>query len=188
MTTPSTDPAEQAAAAIGAEYPGLYQAEPSGIGMLSPLTDVKLTHQQTARYSCGEYEVHVAVGPEDYLDTNDPEDTALHRLVRATAVLVAPALFVDPRAHVEWVKHNPKPVISFPTVHVVATADRDDPRFTAAVLAAIGMALDYARTAVPHVTTAAEQAATEAQWESERPADVPRRRWLSQKSRERSRR
>ncbi|MFJ5819362.1 hypothetical protein ACIQGT_36545 [Streptomyces sp. NPDC093108] len=186
MTNPAADPAEQAAAVIGAEYPALYQAEPSSIGTSHSLANVELTPQQTARYSCGDYDVHVAVGPEDYLNADDPEDTALHRLVRATAVLVAPALYVDPRAHVEWVKHNPKPVISFPTVHVVATADRHDPRFASAVLAAIGMALDYARATVPGVAEAAEKAAAEAEWERERPADVPRRRWLRQKDQERS--
>ncbi|MEU7162034.1 hypothetical protein AB0A98_37320 [Streptomyces chrestomyceticus] len=181
MTEPTPDPAEQTATAVAAAFPGLRQAEPYSLGQ--PLSAVQLTPRRTARYTWGPYDVHVAVGPEDHLNREAPEDASLQRQVRARAALLATGVKdADLRGHAEWRFDNNRPEVLFPEAFSAAAADQDDPRFASAVLATVALALDYARIATGH---AGQQAAEAAQRERERPKGVSRTEWMRQKQAER---
>ncbi|MFJ1647955.1 hypothetical protein [Streptomyces sp. NPDC088258] len=180
MTVPLSQ-AEQTAAAVAADYPRLRRIFPHAIGV--PLADVQLdAATSSARYSWSSYEVHVTVGHEAHLDTNDPESTALHRQVRAHATLLATDVRDAPaaRGHVEWEMANGRPDIVFPTAYTVATADPDDPRFPGAVLATVAKALDYARIATVTAGDRAAEAAEEVEWERQRPEGMGRLKWRRQ--------
>ncbi|MFG2986190.1 hypothetical protein ACGFYQ_33900 [Streptomyces sp. NPDC048258] len=178
------NPAEQTAAAVTADYPGLRQTQPFSVG--SPLAAVTLGPDGTARFSWGGYEVHVAVGPSAHLNSDDVEDTVLHRQVRAHATLAVHGLHeATTRGHVEWDVASTVPEVLFPAAYAVAAADRDDPRFASAVLATAAKALDHARIATAQAGQSAAQAAEELQWERDRPEGVRRSAWLRQKRAER---
>lgn len=185
MTAPIPDPAEQTAAAVTAEFPGLRQAHPHSIGEHRPLSAVQLDGQ-TARYRWGPYDVHVTVGHEAHLDTDTPESTSLQRQIRAHAtLLIHEVVDASTRGHVEWDITNPRPELIFPAAFSAAAADQGDPRFASAVLATVAKALEYARIATPHAQTRAAEAAEEAQWERERPEGTSRLRWMRAKRAER---
>lgn len=180
----SPSPLDQTLAALAAAYPGLRQSEPYEIA--AKLADVRLTSQRTARFMWAYYEVHVRVGEEDHLDRDNPDSTALYREVRAFATLLVPGtVAVDGIGHVEWEMANSRAEMAFPAAFAVAAADRNDPRFAAAVLSTVGKALGYARLATEHAVVQAEQAADEVRWESERPEGINPRKWLRDKRAER---
>ncbi|MGW3387342.1 hypothetical protein [Streptomyces cinereoruber] len=181
-TVPTCSPSslDQTLTALAAAYPGLRQTEPYEIGV--QLADVRLTPQLTARYTWAGYEVQVAVGHEDHLDRDSPGSTALYREIRAYAtLLVHKTVAVDGIGHVEWEMTNPRPEMAFPVAFAVAVADRRDPRFASAILSTVAKALGYARLATEFAGAAAERAADEIRWESERPPGVSQRKWLRDK-------
>ncbi|WP_424892216.1 hypothetical protein [Streptomyces sp. XH2] len=191
MTDPVTDLAEQAAAALAADFPGLRQSHPRVIG--APLADVQLepgADGLTARYTWELYTVFVHVSHEDHLNRDDPEDRSLHREVRAHAALLAASVTAAEdtkvRGHVEWPMLNQRPEMIFPAAHTVATADRSDPRFASAVLVTVGMALDHATIATQHAAQHAADAAEVVQWGRECPQGVRLSKWLRQKKTERA--
>ncbi|MFB8236299.1 hypothetical protein ACFC58_07065 [Kitasatospora purpeofusca] len=153
--------ADETAAAVTAAYPGLRQAHPFSLGQ--PLADVHVEANGGARFAWRDYEVHVETGPPGHLNTDDVEDESLQRQVRARAVLLATeTMGVPVRGHVEWEVTNPRPELGFPVAYVVAAADLRDPRFSSAVLAAVGLALDYAVIATRCAAQAAEAAVAKA--------------------------
>ncbi|MEU0691568.1 hypothetical protein [Streptomyces uncialis] len=176
MTSPS--PAEQTAA-LQRDFPGLRRTHPHVIG--APLHEVQLDPALTARFSWAGYEVRVSAGPEDHLNRDDPDDVTLHRQISAHAALLVGGPVSKAREGAEWQLVTPRSEILFPAVLSVAVADRVDPRFASAVLAAVGTALDRARLATVHAGKAAAEADREVQWERERPDGVSRTRWLRQK-------
>ncbi|MGK4581764.1 hypothetical protein [Kitasatospora sp. HPMI-4] len=148
--------AEQTAAAVAAAYPGLRQRHPFSVG--NRLADVQVEASGKARYAWKGYEVHVQVGQPSHLN-DDPEDESLQCEVRAVAVLLATEVMGLPvRGHVEWEMTNPRPEVIFPAAYVVAAADKQDPRFASAVLAGVGLALDYASAATHLAGQVAEAA------------------------------
>ncbi|MFE4309200.1 hypothetical protein ACFRR6_24485 [Streptomyces sp. NPDC056891] len=183
MTQSLPDPAAQTKAAVVAAYPGLRQSHPRSFTGDQPTV---LLDGLTARYSWGPYEVHVTVGHEAHLNTNDSEDLSLQRQVRAHATLLVTNLTaISTNGHVEWDVANPRPELIFPAAFTAAAADRDDPRFTSAVLATVMKALDYARHATEDAGHRAREADQEAQWVRERPANIRLSTWLRQKRAER---
>ncbi|MFD4830104.1 hypothetical protein ACFWPV_09655 [Streptomyces uncialis] len=177
MTSPS--PAEQTAAVLQSDFPGLRRTHPQAIGV--PLHDVELDPAgHTARYTWGAYEVEVRVGPEDHLNRDDPDDAALYRQITAHAALLTTGPFPGAREGAEWQLDDPRPQIMFPAALSVTVADPADPRFASAVLAAVGTALDRARLATAHAGQAAADADRERRWARERPAGVSLRSWLRQ--------
>ncbi|KAB7835562.1 hypothetical protein [Streptomyces mobaraensis] len=191
MTESVTNPAEQAAAALAADFPGLRQSHPRVFG--AALTDVQLEPGAaglTARYAWELYTVYVHVSQEDHLNRDDPKDQALHREIRAHATLLATSVTgtkdAKVRGHVEWPKLNQRPEMIFPTAYTVAPADCSDPRFASAVLVTVGMALDYARIATQHAVRHAAEAAEVVRWGRECPQGTRLSKWLREKKNERS--
>ncbi|MFJ5635055.1 hypothetical protein ACIQF5_20760 [Streptomyces goshikiensis] len=183
MTHPPADVAAQTKAAVLAAYPGLRQSHPRNFAddQLTVLLDGR-----TAQYTWGPYKVHVTVGPEAHLNTDDQEDTSLQRQVCAYATLLDTNLMgVSSRGHVEWDITNPRPEVIFPAAFTAAAADRDDPRFTSAVLATVAKALDYALLATRTVADRAREAEQDAQWRRECPEGIRPTAWLRQKRAER---
>ncbi|MBD0734118.1 hypothetical protein [Streptomyces sp. CBMA29] len=183
------DFAAQAAAIVAAQYPGLRQVYPHSqtLGSTS-LTEVRLDPSGVARYEWGEYTVHVLVGSEQHLDSDDPDGTALQRQVQAHVALLVTEVGTEPPpdGHVEWVMTNPRPDLLFPAVFNAAAADPEDPRFRSAVLATVGMALRCVTIATAHARQCAADAAEEVQWERERPEGTPPRAWRRRKLAERA--
>lgn len=178
--TAMPSPLDATLAALTAACPGLRQTEPYAIG--TPLADVRLSPQRTARFAWAGYEVQVTVGHEDHLDRDHPDSDALYREVRAQAALLLPQMVpqtaaLDGVGHVEWQMINPRPELTFPAAYAVAVADKRDPRFASAVLATVERALSFARLATEHAGARAEQAADEVRWERERPPAVSQRKW-----------
>ncbi|MFF4531676.1 hypothetical protein ACFY1P_20690 [Streptomyces sp. NPDC001407] len=191
MTDPVPGLAEQAAAALAADFPGLRQSHPHVIG--GALADVQMepgANGLTARYTWELYTVYVHVGREDHLNRDDPEDRALHREIRAHAALLAPSVTgtedATVRGHVEWPVLNPRPEMIFPSAYAVATADRSDPRFASAVLVTVGMALDNALLATHHATRHAAEVAEVVQWGRECPEGTRLSKWLREKKKART--
>ncbi|MFE7050881.1 hypothetical protein ACFVAM_21230 [Streptomyces californicus] len=146
--TPTQDPLDATVAALAAAYPRLRRADP--MVPAAPLAEVRLTPSGTARYRWSGYDIHVTAGHEDHLD-RDPDSTILHRQIRAHATLLVPQpLGAEGIGHVEWEMTNPRPQLVFPAALAVATADKGDPRFAAAVLSTVAQALTYARLATAH--------------------------------------
>ncbi|RLU82528.1 hypothetical protein CTZ27_29810 [Streptomyces griseocarneus] len=186
MIDPVASLAEQAAAALAADFPGLRQSHPHVIG--GALADVQMepgVAGLTAQYSWELYTVYVDVGHEVHLNRDDPEDRSLHRQVRGHAALFATSVTgtddATVRGHVEWPMLNQRPELSFPAAYNVATADRSDPRLASAVLVTVGMALDYARIATQQAVQHAADAGEVVQWGRECPEGVRMSKWLRER-------
>jgi hypothetical protein len=184
MNETPTSWAEQTAAALARDFPGLRQTEPTATGR--PLHDVAIgPATRLLRYSWEDYAVVIEIGEPASLDADADTAGGFHRQLTAYAtLLVTEVIDHQARGRVEWQRTNPRPQMLFPAAYVAAPEERDDPLFTSAVLAACGLALDYALTATARATRQGAQAQRVRAWERDRPADVSWRSWKRRKTAE----
>ncbi|MFJ1756531.1 hypothetical protein [Kitasatospora sp. NPDC088134] len=174
----------QIVASVTTAFPGLRQVAPPAWG--SGPAAVQIDRDLTARYSCGQFTVHVRVGQADHL-SGDPDDESLQRRIDAHADMTMPTLLPVELPAGEWVVPTPAARVHYPVACIAATDALTAPAFADAVLAVVAQALHYATAAAGQAAQAAADLVEEAGWAAECPSEQRVAVYVRERGRERDR-